>query len=102
MTNKKFLAPEQRYSPEECNAQGGKKLATVKADTWKIPDLTKILLKNNFNNEKQDKQLLQLLSSLQDIHKLCKDINPEKRCTSKQILQEYRRVYLSMQDNMKE
>ena len=86
-----FVAPEQKwpYQSSKVFNYAQQPGYTEKADIWKIPDVTRVLL-----NKKGDHQTI--LDLLEVIHRKCKNLAPSTRPTATQVLQEYQFVWKTL------
>ena len=98
MSDSNFLAPEQRYSRSECRSLANfKKRATVKSDSWKIPDISKAILNENLLNDIEKLKVHNINKKLVYIHQRCKIFDARKRATSLWVLDEYLKIYNEIQ-----
>lgn len=86
MKSPEFIAPEQRYTEKEYKQFKSRKPITEKSDIWKIPDITKLIMKDSKLEE-------QLMQNMKKLHLKCKNKNPKLRPTARTILIEYLKFY---------
>ena len=86
-----FVAPEQKwpYQSSKVFNYAQQPGYTEKADIWKIPDVTRVLL-----NKKGDYQ--NVLDLLEVVHRKCKILEPSRRPPVAQVLQEYLFVWKTL------
>ena len=94
MSDRSFLAPEQRYTRIECRKDSHfKKKAFIKSDTWKIPKISAVILNESFINDTEKLRVQIINKNLAYIHQKCEINNIAKRANSSWILNEYMKVY---------
>ena len=86
-----FVAPEQKwpYQSSKVFNYAQQPGYTEKADIWKIPDVTQVLM-----NKKGDYQ--NIIDLLEVVHRKCKNLEPSSRPTAAQVLHEYRFVWKTL------
>ena len=97
MSNSKFLAPEQRYTKQECRAvEKFMKPGSNKADTWKIPFISKAILNETIPNDLMAAEVKNINEKLDYIHEKCKYEDIKMRPTSQWVLNEYKKVFVGL------
>ena len=91
MKDPTFLAPEQRYNKTSCNKKIRNNV-TIKADSWKIPGISYVILSETFPQDDQIQVVKKINSRLAYIHKECQKVNIQERANSSWILEQYKLV----------
>ena len=91
MSNATFLAPEQRYDKTSCTRKKYN-IVTIKADAWKIPGISYVILSETFPQDGQIQVVKKINSRLAYIHKECQKVNIQERANSSWILEQYKLV----------
>ena len=91
MSNATFLAPEQRYDKKSCRRKKYN-IATIKADAWKIPGISYVILNETFPQDDQIQVVKKINSRLAYIHKECQKMNIQERANTSWILEQYKLV----------
>ena len=91
MSNPTFLPPEQRYDNTSCRRKIYN-IATIKADAWKIPGISNVILSETFPQDDQIQVVKKINSRLAYIHKECQKVNIQERANTSWILEQYKLV----------